>query len=765
MTARAVGEEPPRPARRPGLPSRPLTVGLAALQALAVATVVAAVVTGASSTDGWETVALVVLVTALDCAVAAWRRRDPRPGRWPAPAAWSLLAVAHLLLAVALVQGGPPILTFAFVPLAGLAVILLHRRVPRWVPGHWWDALVVLLGSFAVVSAALAAVRPGGAAPSGLPPPAALAALACLALAGAALAPRRSRPVVWWVAGGFATVAVGEALHRAGAGPRPPGLPEVLTAIGFTLVGVGALTETEARRGRPDAVEPADPVTARGADRRRPVPAGLPARPLSWAFGGAALLVVGARLAGLPVAVGSALVAWAAIGALLVRGAVTIVRGRTFADDRTDRLTGLASREAISEALAGDGSAARGEVPPGSDDWAGWTDRVALLLADIDGFDGINVALGREAGDAVLTEVGTRLKGVLRPPQLLARLGGDEFAVLLPGAGPEPAARVATALREALTAPLHVAGTRLNVQATVGVATCVLPRGRPEDLLRQADAAVHRAKSTGSGIGVYDPAKDGAGAQRLGRIEELRAALERGDLVVHLQPQVDLSTGRIVGCEALARWRHPDDGVLLPGAFLPLAAHTGLLRPVAEVILDRALEACATWWPRHRVAVSVNLTADDLLDPGLTDRITSGLDRYGLPPAALCVELVEDALVSDPDTAAELLRRWQRLGLTVALDDFGTGYSSLAYLRDLPFDEVKLDRLFGMDLRRRRTATIVAHTVAMAHALGLRVVAEGVEDAASARSLADMGCDVGQGLLFGAAMAPDAFLARLDGAS
>jgi EAL domain-containing protein (putative c-di-GMP-specific phosphodiesterase class I) len=335
---------------------------------------------------------------------------------------------------------------------------------------------------------------------------------------------------------------------------------------------------------------------------------------------------------------------------------------------------------------------------------------------------------------------------------------------MLPGAGAEPATRVATALREALAAPLDLDGARLSVQAAVGVATCVVPRGRPEDLLRQADAAVHRAKATGSGIAVYEPEKDGSGPGRLRRVEELRSALERGELVVHLQPQVDLATGRIVGCEALARWRHPDDGVLLPEAFMPLAAHTGLMRPVTAAVLDRALEACATWWARHPVVVGVNLTADDLLDPALTPRILGALDRVGLPPEALRIELVEEALVADPDAAAALLRRWQRLGIAVALDDYGTGYSSLAYLRDLPFDELKLDRVFGSDVRRRRTATIVAHTVAMAHALGLSVVAEGVEDAASARTLADLGCDVGQGLLFGGATTPAEFVARLDAA-
>ncbi|HYJ76301.1 MAG TPA: bifunctional diguanylate cyclase/phosphodiesterase, partial [Kineosporiaceae bacterium] len=747
MTARTAGDQPHRriPALR--VPAGPLTAGLVTLQFAAFAAVVVCVARATPLEQDTGAVAGVVLVTAVCCGVAAWRARSgPAAGgaaRTVPVAAWSLLALAHLLLAGALVERLPDVAALVFAPLAGLALVLLHRRLPRWVPGHRWDAAVVLLGSFAVFSAILLAVPDDDAIPSGLPGPVWLGALACLALAGAALATRRSRPVVWWVAGGFLTVAVGEALHRHVTGTPRFGLPEVVTALGFSLVGVGAL------RG---SVPEARPGVLPG-DRRRPVVAALPGRALAWTCGGAALIVVGLRLAGAPVPAASALLAWAAIGTLLVRGAVMIVRGRSLGDARTDRLTGLASREAISEALAS-------EVPGAqdADGWSGRTDRVALLLADIDGFDEINVALGREAGDAVLTEVGSRFQAVLRAPQLLARLGGDEFAVLLPGAGTEPATRVATALRESLAAPLDLDGGRLSVQAAVGVATCVLPRGRPEDLLRQADAAVHRAKATGSGIAVYDPEKDGTGPGRLRRVEELRSALERGEVVVHLQPQVDLAGGRIVGCEALARWRHPDDGVLLPEAFMPLAAHTGLLGPVAAVVLDRALEACASWWPRHEVAVSVNLTAGDLLDPRLTDRITSALERVGLPPEALRIELVEEALVADPDAAADLLRRWQGIGVAVALDDFGTGYSSLAYLRDLPFDELKLDRVFGGDVRRRRTATIVAHTVAMAHALGLRVVAEGIEDAASARALADLDCDVGQGLLFGAAMAPAEFV-------
>jgi EAL domain-containing protein (putative c-di-GMP-specific phosphodiesterase class I) len=247
------------------------------------------------------------------------------------------------------------------------------------------------------------------------------------------------------------------------------------------------------------------------------------------------------------------------------------------------------------------------------------------------------------------------------------------------------------------------------------------------------------------------------------RIDELRSALERGDLEVYLQPQVDLADGAVIGAEALARWRHPQDGVLLPDSFLPLAAQTGLMRPVAALVLDRALGACARWWRRgHRIPVSVNLTADDLRDAGMSRRIYECLTQHDLPAQALRIEITEDVLLTDPEASGQLLQSWRRAGIAVALDDFGTGYSSLGYLRELPFDELKLDRSFVADLRRRTTATIVRHTISMAHGLGMRVVAEGVEDQNTARALADVGCDIGQGLYFGPAVAPKMFLEQLE---
>src|SRR3954451_20116153 len=306
MTARTARTASGRPAPRPWLlplPTRPLTVGLGFLQLVALAVVAACTARATPvAEEGGAALAGVVLATAACCAAAAWRARTAGPRGMPALAAWSVLALALVLLAGAVAARVPEVATLAFAPLAAVALVLLHRRLPRWVAGHRWDAAVVLLGAFSVVSAALLAVRDGGAAPSGLPPPVWLAALACLALAGAALASRRSRPVVWWVAGGFLTVAVGEALHRHVTGTPRFGLPELVTAAGFSLVGVGAL--------RGSVPEPGPGVLA--GDRRRQVVTVLPARALAWSCGGVALLVVGARVAGAPIATASALVGWAA---------------------------------------------------------------------------------------------------------------------------------------------------------------------------------------------------------------------------------------------------------------------------------------------------------------------------------------------------------------------------------------------------------------------------------------------------------------------
>jgi diguanylate cyclase (GGDEF)-like protein len=530
---------------------------------------------------------------------------------------------------------------------------------------------------------------------------------------------------------------------------------------GYALVSLGARTVDPGRRGERRRGWSADRSrTAAETDSMSRLARGST---LPLAVSVLALAVVTAAVLDAPVPRGAALLGLASLTLVLGRSVTAWAGRRMIADPNTDALTGLANRQALSRALSRDGIGGENEPALSTE-----ADQVCLLLVDIDRFKDINAALGHSVGDRVLAEVGARLRSALPEGQLLARLGGDEFAVLLLGMDEPSARQVAQLLRESLKEPIGsiqigAGQSRLHVQASVGIATCQLRRGRPEDLLRQADVAVSRAKSTGTGITTFKPERDRIDTTGLRRTDELRSALEHGDLEVHLQPQVNLATGAVVGAEALARWRHPQDGVLLPASFLPLAARTGLLRPVAALVLDKAIAACSRWWCLgHVTPVSINLTADDLRNPDLPDLLEAVLARHELPSSAICVEITEDALLADPPATAALLQRWRAAGVGVALDDFGTGYSSLAYLRDLPLDELKLDRAFISDLRNRTTTTIVRYTVAMAHALRLRVVGEGVEDAGTARLLADAGCDIGQGIYFGDAMDIDGFLTHLN---
>ena len=281
---------------------------------------------------------------------------------------------------------------------------------------------------------------------------------------------------------------------------------------------------------------------------------------------------------------------------------------------------------------------------------------------------------------------------------------------------------------------------------SIGVATAPVPAATVQELLRCADVAMYAAKSGREGVHVYVPDPHGGTGDRLRTMEELRTALTAGELEVYLQPQVDLADGRVVGVEALVRWNHPTRGLLSPAELLPAAEQAGLLRPLTDTVLELALAAVARWWPTRRVPVSVNLSAANVNDLDLPSKVAAALAAHGLPPEALTLELVEDTLMADPERGRQVLGELRRLGVRTSIDDYGTGYSSLAYLRHLPADELKLDRSLTADVDTdHRAAAIVEHTVALAHALGLRLVAEGVEDAATGAALAALGCDVAQG--------------------
>jgi diguanylate cyclase (GGDEF)-like protein len=405
-----------------------------------------------------------------------------------------------------------------------------------------------------------------------------------------------------------------------------------------------------------------------------------------------------------------------------------------------DALTGLPNRtlfhERTTEALMG----ARREG-----------DAVAVLIMDVDRFKEVNDTLGHHTGDLLLEQVGRRLRAQLRPSDTVARLGGDEFAVLVPGvAGTAAATTIARKLCAALEAPFNLGELReVHVEGSVGVAVHPEHGTDADTLLQHADVAMYAAKQSRGGAALYDPAGDQYSPERLALVGELRGAIDRGELVLHYQPKVALSDGgaTVDGVEALLRWQHPERGLIAPGEFVPLAEHTGLMRPLTLWVVEAALRQWREWRDDGlELEVAVNLSAANLVDVGLPDDVQALLRRFAASPDRLTLEITESTAMADPARAGVILRRLDEIGVGLSIDDFGTGHSSLAYLRRLPVKELKIDRSFVANmLADPGDAMIVRSTIDLGHNLGLRVVAEGVADDATLRLLAEHGCDLAQG--------------------
>jgi diguanylate cyclase (GGDEF)-like protein len=386
---------------------------------------------------------------------------------------------------------------------------------------------------------------------------------------------------------------------------------------------------------------------------------------------------------------------------------------------------------------------------------------VAFLVLDLDRFKEINDTLGHHQGDQLLRLVAERLAGVTLPEETAARLGGDEFAVVcpLPG-GQADVMAVADRLLGAFDALFDLDDLQLDVEASVGVA--LWPEHGPDTdvLLRRADVALYEAKDSPLDLVLYDAAHDGAGVDRLALLGELRLAIDRGELSLAYMPKVALDTGAVLGMEALVRWQHPVRGVLSPDAFIPYAERTGLIGALMLEVLDQALTQAATWAAAGTpTRVAVNLSARNLLDRGLPAAVAERLARQGVPADRLELEITESTIMADPERALVVLQELAAMGVHLTIDDFGTGYSSLAYLKRLPVTTLKIDRSFVTSmLDDGQDAMIVQSTIDLARNLGLGVVAEGVEDDATRRALADLGCHAGQGFLFGVPAAADALL-------
>jgi diguanylate cyclase (GGDEF)-like protein/PAS domain S-box-containing protein len=382
---------------------------------------------------------------------------------------------------------------------------------------------------------------------------------------------------------------------------------------------------------------------------------------------------------------------------------------------------------------------------------------VAVVFLDLDRFKLVNDSLGHKAGDRLLVDVAMRLSSALRPSDTLARFGGDELTLLCEDIGDvEDARAIAQRLLETFAEPFLVQDGEAFLQASIGLALARDGFEAPEDLIRDADAAMYRAKARGQGVEIFDEAMRQDVRDRLALEAALRRGIGRGELRLHCQPLVSLADARIEGFEALVRWEHPERGLVPPGSFIPLAEETGLIVPIGAWVLN---EACATLrriideTGMQSLQVSVNVSPRQLQQPDFVAQVRAALDDNGLEASCLVVEITESAIMEAG--AATILRALKDIGVRLAMDDFGTGYSSLAHLRRFPLDVIKVDRSFVAGLGDGQGSSIAGAIVSLAHALGLRTVAEGIEDDEQRRAVLALGCDVGQGFHFARPMPVD----------
>lgn len=394
----------------------------------------------------------------------------------------------------------------------------------------------------------------------------------------------------------------------------------------------------------------------------------------------------------------------------------------------------------------------------------------ALIFLDLDNFKVINDSLGHDVGDQTLIAVGERIRSWLRAEDFIARFGGDEFVVLLSDArGPVPVEDVARRLIRLFEEPFEVAGREIRITASFGIAALSDDVDRPEELLRRADLAMYRGKARGRNRFVFhDQEMDRVALDRLDLESDLRRAIDRDELSVAYQPFIDLSTGRTIGVEALVRWDHPIRGQLSPGEFIPIAEESGLIVELDRWMMRQALSEVCSWPGTLRGSsfhLSVNISARQLDQPDLDAYVGELLASHASSPSVqLVLELTETAMMQDAEQACETLSRLSARGVRMALDDFGMGYSSLAQIRHLPIDYIKIDRQFTAEIcERKDDLVIVSGMIELSHALGLSVVAEGVETSAQARLLADLNCDFGQGYYYGCPAPSRNLVAMLDG--
>ncbi|WP_436531080.1 putative bifunctional diguanylate cyclase/phosphodiesterase [Actinoplanes sp. HUAS TT8] len=630
------------------------------------------------------------------------------------------------------------VLWLAFYPCFATAlVLLLRRRLPRLSAAAWLDGVIASGAVSALVSIPiLATVEPApqatlsGVVVNAAYPVSDIVVAGCLLGAWALCGWRADRTIVLLVAG-MGLFATGDAFSMVliwqGIDPWPAWL-DLFWTVGLVLLALAARQPARAARAGSDGSS----MWVSTA-----VPSGLALICLALlvfqAVGDRSLAPVTSVLAG--IAVAAALLRMI----LSVRSAEALGAARRLA--RTDDLTGLANRRRFVEVL---------------DRSLPVTCPLAVAFVDLDRFKEVNDSFGHDVGDSLLRMVGERLRAGLPGDVLLARLGGDEFGLIMPGRDASGAGAVVEGVLRTLREPFALPEVDLHVDASVGVAVCPDDGEDRPTLLRRADVAMYAAKNGHEGL-TFATGLDDQARARLTMLEELRTGLGRGELVLHYQPKVEVGPGHpVAGVEALVRWQHPERGLIYPDTFLYTAESADLMRHITATVLDLACAQSRTWRDQGLpVSVAVNLSVSNLRDPSFPGQVEELLTRYGLPPSALELEVTESVLMTDADHALALLDRLRAMGIKLAVDDYGTGYSSLSYLQLLPVDDLKLDRSFvSRCTTDPRSAAIVHSTVQLAHSLGMRIIAEGVEDAATLARLGEYGCDLAQG--YGIARPQDA---------
>ncbi|WP_174274517.1 putative bifunctional diguanylate cyclase/phosphodiesterase [Sphingomonas bacterium] len=418
-----------------------------------------------------------------------------------------------------------------------------------------------------------------------------------------------------------------------------------------------------------------------------------------------------------------------------------------------DSLTGLPNRVAFEEAI----DAAIGDTAFAN---------IAVLNVNLNRFSRVNESIGSLAGDELIITVARRMVSIMRAGDMLARLGGDEFGVLVRLVdGPGDALNVARRLQASLATPMRLSELEIRIDCAIGCALWHDKLPSSDEIIRHSQVALKRAKLSGQ-IEVYEPGEVGHARNRLSMETELRHALERDEIRLDFQPLIELDTGRVAGFEALARWSHPQRGEIQPADFIPVAEESGLILPLGRWAIDCAVRTLAGWDAAAGyelpVYVSVNVSPVQLARDHVAALVGDSLDRHGIGGGRLTLELTESSIIADPDRAARLLGDLKALACRIAMDDFGTGYSSLASLQKLPIDILKIDRQFIAAMHNDRDSTAIIRAIlSLARALGMVTIAEGIEDQGAARTLAVLGCEIGQGFWFSRAIRSDAAFAFL----